>query len=250
LENNNTHQNLKEPKSRSLSLEEDTGDKTAAFIFDLNGTMIDDMQYHAHAWYDILNNDLEAGLTWDEVKVQMYGKNDELLERIFGKNHFPEPKIKELSIEKEKRYQQAYLPNLALIKGLQQFLEKAEQAGIPMAIGSAAIPFNINFVLDNLYLRHFFRAIVSADDVTISKPDPETFIKCAQLLNISPNHCIVFEDAPKGVEAAQNAGMACVVLTTMHEKAEFSSYKNIISFIKDYTSVTPFDFLDKNKLLQ
>jgi len=99
-------------------------------------------------------------------------------------------------------------------------------------------------------LRHFFRAIVSADDVTISKPDPETFIKCSQLLNISPNHCIVFEDAPKGVEAAKNAGMACVVLTTMHEKAEFSSYKNIISFIKDYTSVTPFDFLDKNKLLQ
>ena len=50
--------------------------------------MIDDMQYHAQAWYDILNNDLKAGLTWDEVKVEMYGKNSELLERIFGKNHF------------------------------------------------------------------------------------------------------------------------------------------------------------------
>ena len=219
--NNNTHQNIIATKSRPFSPGKWVGDK-AAFIFDLNGTMIDDMQYHARAWYDILNNDLNAGLTWDEVKVQMYGKNDELLERIFGKNHFPETRIKELSIEKEKRYQQAYLPNLALIKGLQSFLEKTQDAGIPMAIGSAAIPFNIDFVLDNLYLRHFFKGIVSADDVATSKPDPETFIKCAQLVNAEPNRCIVFEDAPKGVEAAQNAGMACVVLTTMHEKEEFA----------------------------
>ena len=214
-----------------------------AFIFDLNGTMIDDMQYHARAWYDILNHDLKAGLTQDEVNVQMYGKNNELLERIFGKHHFDETRMKQLSLEKERRYQQAYLPNLNLINGLQIFLERSEQAGIPMAIGSAAITFNIDFILDNLHIRHFFKAIVSADDVTTSKPDPETFIKCAELLNVSPENCIVFEDAPKGVEAAQNAGMDCVVLTTMHEKEEFSQYKNVIGFIEDYSSVNPAEFL-------
>lgn len=214
-----------------------------AFIFDLNGTMIDDMQYHARAWYDILNHDLKAGLTQDEVNMQMYGKNNELLERIFGKHHFDETRMKELSLEKERRYQQAYLPNLKLINGLQIFLERSEQAGIPMAIGSAAITFNIDFILDNLHIRHFFKAIVSADDVTTSKPDPETFLKCAELLNVSPENCIVFEDAPKGVEAAQNAGMDCVVLTTMHEKEEFSQYKNVIDFIEDYRSVNPAEFL-------
>lgn len=214
-----------------------------AFIFDLNGTMIDDMQYHERAWYDILNHDLKAGLTQDEVNMQMYGKNNELLERIFGKHHFDETRMKELSLEKERRYQQAYLPNLKLINGLQIFLESSEQAGIPMAIGSAAITFNIDFILDNLHIRHFFKAIVSADDVTTSKPDPETFIKCAELLNVSPENCIVFEDAPKGVEAAQNAGMDCVVLTTMHEKEEFSQYKNVIDFIEDYRSVNPAEFL-------
>ena len=92
-----------------------------AFIFDMNGTMIDDMAYHARAWYNILNDDLKAGLTWDEVKAQMYGKNDELLVRIFGDNHFSDEKMKELSIEKERRYQQAYLPNLALLNGLDNF---------------------------------------------------------------------------------------------------------------------------------
>ena len=215
-----------------------------AFIFDLNGTMIDDMQYHARAWYDILNNDLEAGLTWDEVKAQMYGKNDELLIRIFGDNHFTHEKIKELSIEKERRYQQAYLPNLAVLNGLQQFLEKTKESGILMAVGSAAIPFNIDFVLDNLNLRHYFKAIVSADDVVTSKPDPQTFLDCAALLNIAPADCLVFEDAPKGVEAAMNAGMSCVVLTTMHPKDEFKKYNNVIAFIEDYSEVSPQYFLN------
>jgi len=201
------------------------------------------MSYHIQAWYDILNNDLKAGLTWDDVKIQMYGKNDEVLARIFGENFLQPEELKELSFEKERRYQKAYLPNLKLIKGLQTFLEKAEQKGIVMAIGSAAIPFNIDFVLDNLQLRHFFKAIVSANDVVTSKPDPETFIKCAQLLNVAPEDCIVFEDAPKGVESAQNAGMQTVVLTTMHSKDEFADYKNVIAFIEDYESVSPIDFL-------
>lgn len=218
-----------------------------AFVFDLNGTMIDDMAYHVQAWYDILNNDFKAGLTWNDVKIQMYGKNDEVLARIFGENFLQPEDLKELSLEKERRYQKAYLPNLSLIKGLQQFLEKAKQMEIVMAIGSAAIPFNVDFVLNNLHLRHFFNAIVTADDVTISKPDPETFIKCAQLLKVTPGNCLVFEDAPKGVEAAQNAGMRTVVLTTMHSKDEFADYNNVIAFVEDYTSVSPSDFLYSDK---
>jgi beta-phosphoglucomutase len=208
-----------------------------AFIFDLNGTMIDDMHYHAEAWYDILNNDLDANLTWDEVKAEMYGKNDELLIRVLGENHFLKEKMMELSIEKEKKYQKAYLPRLQLIKGLQEFLVEAEKGKIPMGIGSAAIPFNINFVLDNLNIRHFFKAIVSADDVVTSKPDPETFTKCAQLLKGDTANCLVFEDAPKGVEAASNAGMKALVLTTMHGKNEFKNYKNVIGFVEDYSQL-------------
>ena len=206
-----------------------------AFIFDLNGTMINDMQYHIKAWFEILNTDLNAGLTWDEVKVEMYGKNDEVLERVFGKGKFSQEKMNELSFEKERRYQSAYLPDLKLINGLHAFLDKAVSAGIPMAIGSAAIPFNINFVLDNLHLHKYFPIVVSADDVVISKPHPETYLKAAQLLNVNPGQCIVFEDAPKGVEAAQNAGMKTIVLTTMHEKNEFEKYNNTLAFIKDYT---------------
>ena len=211
--------------------------KATAFLFDLNGTVIDDMHYHAAAWFDILNNDLGAGLTWEEVKVQMYGKNDELLIRIFGVNHFSQERIKELSVEKERRYQQAYLPQLKLMEGLQQLLDQSKAAGIKMAIGSAAIPFNIDFVLTNLKLYKYFPVVVSADDVFISKPNPETFLRCAELLGVKAKDCIVFEDAPKGVESANNAGMSCFVLTTTHPKEDFAAYDNIIGFAKDYTSL-------------
>ncbi|MFT3935080.1 MAG: HAD family phosphatase [Chitinophagaceae bacterium] len=207
----------------------------SAFLFDLNGTMVDDMEYHVKAWYDILNNDLQAGLDWPQVREQMYGKNSELLDRVFGANAFDEKRVHELSFEKERRYQSAYLPHLSLIAGLDAFMEKAEKQGISMAIGSAAIPFNIDFVLDNLHIRNRFKTIVSADDVAISKPHPETYLKAAAILNVPPSACVVFEDAPKGVEAAQNAGMKAVVITTMHEAHEFSAYSNILAFVKDYT---------------
>jgi beta-phosphoglucomutase len=206
-----------------------------AFIFDLNGTMIDDMQYHSAAWFSILNDDLKAGLTREEVKLQMYGKNEELLERIFGKGRFTQEEMANIARKKEQNYQTTFRPYLQLIAGLPALLEKADYSGIPMAIGSAAIPFNIDFVLDNLHIRHYFQAIVSADDVTISKPDPETFDKAARILGVPPKDCIVFEDAPKGVEAALRAGMSSIVLTTMHEKEEFHRYPNVLRYIADYT---------------
>jgi len=214
-----------------------------AFLFDLNGTMIDDMQFHLKAWYHILNDDLGANLSWEETKSHMYGKNSELLIRVFGKDRFTQEETDRLSLEKEKRYQQEYKPHLQLIPGLQQFLEKAHAMNIPMAIGSAATMFNVDFAVDNLNIRHYFKAIVSADHVHTSKPHPETFLKAAELIGIDPGNCLVFEDAPKGVEAAQNAGMPSVVLTTMHEKEEFATYNNIIQYIRDYTQLSPADLL-------
>jgi beta-phosphoglucomutase len=206
-----------------------------AFIFDLNGTMVNDMPYHTRAWFNLLNNDLGGNFTWEQVKPQMYGKNPEVLVRMFGADRFTPEEMRRISVEKELKYQKDFLPNLALLPGLHEFLETAYQKGIPMAIGSAAIPININFVLDNLNIRHYFKAIVSAEDVTFSKPNPETFLKAAQLLEREPTDCLVFEDVPKGAETAANAGMPAVILTTTHEPAEFTEFKNILHFASDFT---------------
>lgn len=204
-----------------------------AFLFDLNGTMIDDMEYHIKAWYRILN-ELGAEISMERTKEECYGKNHELLDRVFPGRFSLEEKNK-MSIEKERQYQDEFRPHLQLLAGLPEVLERYHSKGIKMAIGSAAIMFNIDFVLDGLGIRHYFQAIVSADDVANSKPDPETYLKCAGLLHISPSDCLVFEDAPKGVDAAANAGMDCFVLTTMHHKDEFTQ-QNIIGFAKDFTN--------------
>lgn len=205
-----------------------------ALIFDLNGTMINDMDYHTRGWLYLLNNVLGGNFTWDEVKPQMYGKNKEVLVRMFGAGRFTDEEMERLSIEKERRYQQEFLPNLALLPGLLEFLEKAYQFGIPMGIGSAAIPFNIDFVLDNLNIRHYFSAVVSADDVTFSKPNPETFLKVAEQLNVEPTDCLVFEDVPKGAETAENAGMKAIIMTTTHKADEFSAMQNVLHFAEDF----------------
>ena len=206
-----------------------------AIIFDLNGTMINDMEYHIRAWTEILNEEMKAGMTYEQIKKQMYGKNSELFIRVFGEGKMSEEEMESWSMEKEKRYQKAYKPHVQLIKGLDQFLKTAHEKNIPMAIGSAAIPFNINFILDILDIRKYFSAVVSADDVEISKPHPETFLKAARLLKMDPADCVVFEDAPKGVEAAKNAGIPCVVLTTLHTREEFVKSDHIVAFIQDYT---------------
>jgi len=209
---------------------------TKAFLFDLNGTMIDDMKYHIAAWHRIVN-ELGAGISLEQMKAQCYGKNEEVVERILpGK--FSLEKRRQMGFKKEEQYQKEFRPHLMLIDGLETFLAEASKQNIKMAIGSAAIMFNIDFVLDGLNIRHYFDALVSADDVVKSKPDAETFLKCAERLNVLPQDCIVFEDAPKGVEAAANAGMRCVVLTTMHEQHEFGAYKNIICFTSDYVSLS------------
>jgi beta-phosphoglucomutase len=206
-----------------------------ALLFDLNGTIIDDMEFHTKAWQHLFNNDLGATMSWEDTKKEMYGKNQEVLVRVFGSERFKQAEMDELSIEKERRYQKEFFPHLALIPGLAGLLEDAWQKHTPMAIGSAAIPFNIDFVLDNLNIRHYFKAIVSADDVKLSKPNPETFLNAAALLQMNPTDCLVFEDTPKGAETALNAGMKCIVLTTTHRQHEFDHLDNVLYFAPDYT---------------
>ena len=206
---------------------------SAAFIFDMNGTIIDDMPWHIKIWNQVFN-EYGANHSLEQSKEELYGKNGEILERIFpGK--FTDAEKDALEVEKEKRYQQLYRNEMKLINGLDNFFAKAREHNIDIGLGTAAIRFNVDFILDGLDIRRYFKAIVAEEDVSISKPHPETFLKCASLMNIPPQNCIVFEDSPKGVETAANAGMQCVVITTMHHKEEFAQYNNILFVMEDYT---------------
>ncbi|HYF70662.1 MAG TPA: HAD family phosphatase [Ohtaekwangia sp.] len=206
-----------------------------AFIFDMNGTMINDMHYHEMAWHDVLVNQLQAPLTLEQVRHQLYGRADEMFDRVFGPGRFSKAEVNAISLKKESRYREEFLPHLALIDGLKAFLDKTKSTGIALAIGTAAPVLNINFVLDNLNLRDYFPVVIGPEDVVESKPHPEVFLKAANHLGISPQHCVVFEDAPKGIESALRAGMDAVGITSYHTADELRN-DNLLFTIDDYTS--------------
>lgn len=216
--------------------------KAGAFLFDLNGTMINDMNYHITAWHRILN-ELGAMISLEKMKEECYGKNHELIERILPGRFSIQEKDK-MSLEKERQYQHDFKPHLKLVDGLDNFLKRAHGSGIKLGIGSAAIMFNIDFVLDGLGIRNYFDVLISADDVIRSKPDPETWLTCAQTMQLAPSDCLVFEDSPKGAESALNAGMKCIIITTEYKEEEFRQYKNVIRFIKDFNDIYVNDFLE------
>jgi beta-phosphoglucomutase len=101
-------------------------------------------------------------------------------------------------------------------------------------VATSAPPPNIVFTLDELDLRRHFDTVVGAADVRQGKPHPDVFLKAAEKLGVDPADCIVFEDAPMGVEAARRAGMRAVVITTTLPAEAFSEFDNVIAIVSDY----------------
>ncbi|MCC6723614.1 MAG: HAD-IA family hydrolase [Saprospiraceae bacterium] len=201
-------------------------------IFDMDGTMVDNMMVHHRAWQRKLA-ELGLDLSIDEVKENIHGINEEILERIFG-DRFTVEERRRISWEKEAAYREIFLPELRLVNGLQDFLEKAKAAGIPMAIGTAAPTENVDFVMDNLNLRPYFTGVFDAKSVTKGKPDPEIFHVAAAAMGLTTAECLIFEDSVTGAEAARRAGAKAVIVTTTHSREEFAHFNHIVRFVEDY----------------
>lgn len=212
-------------------------------IFDMDGTMIDNMMVHHRAWQKQLAS-LGLEMSLEEVQEKIHGVNHEILKRLFGDRFTMEERL-QIANEKEAAYREIFLPELQLIEGLADFLSEIHQAGIPMAIGTAAPPENAHFVLDNLDLRPYFKGVFHSDSVKKGKPDPEIFELAAASMGLKANECLVFEDSVAGAATAHNAGSQSVIITTTHQEAEFKAFPNILRFIKDYRSIRvkdlPFD---------
>jgi HAD superfamily hydrolase (TIGR01509 family) len=201
-------------------------------IFDMDGTMVDNMMVHHRAWQRKLA-ELGLDLSIDEVKEKIHGINEEILERIFG-DRFTFEERRRISWEKEAAYREIFLPELRLVPGLQGFLERAKAANIPMAIGTAAPTENVDFVMDKLSLRPYFSGVFDAKSVTKGKPDPEIFHVAAAAMGLSTADCLIFEDSLTGAEAAKRADARTIIVTTTHAIEEFAHFDHIIKFIKDF----------------
>ncbi|MFM2266647.1 MAG: hypothetical protein RL757_87 [Bacteroidota bacterium] len=208
-----------------------------AFIFDMDGTLVDNMAYHNLAWQSVLHDfGIEASM--EDVHNKAFGIGDEAYERFFG--HRADPETVAAFIDaKEARYRQLYGEKRALIAGVQRFLERSQAAGIPMAIGTGSQVPNMEFIVDGLNIRPFFGAIVTAEQVKKGKPNPETFLIAAEKLGVAPENCIVFEDVPSGAQAAHNAGMKSVLLTTLFDRKLLSQQPSVLKIITNYQRLNP-----------
>jgi len=190
-----------------------------AAIFDMDGVIVDNHHYHVKAW-EVFCNKHNIQFTESDFRAKYFGKNNgDILSGLMGFQLSTEL-VELLGEEKELLYRKIYKDHIKPVEGLVEFLNLLKQKGIKTAVATSAPLSNLDFVLDNLEVRHLFDKVVDASMVTKGKPDPEIYIKAAKLLEISPEHCIVFEDSISGIKSGQNAGMKVIALITTHKKEE------------------------------
>ena len=207
-----------------------------ALIFDMDGTMIDNMMVHHRAWQRKLA-ELGLEMSLEEVHQNVHGVNTEILVRLFGNRFTPEER-QIISDEKEAEYRRIFEPELELFKGLSEFFHELKGQNIPMGVGSAAPPVNVDFVMNGLDLWHYFDTVKHSDDVENGKPHPEVYLKLMDEMEVSSEEVIIFEDTPAGAEAARRAGCKVIVVTSTHQPDEFSNNDKVIKFISDFTEVS------------
>ncbi len=216
---------------------------TRAFIFDMDGTLVDNMRFHGAAWQTML---FENGVETDaqEFLVKTAGKtNREIIPNFF--KDATEERLFELGLRKETIYRELFLPERQAIEGAIEFLEAAKTLGVKMAVATAAPVANMEFVLDGLELRRFFDAITTAADVSHGKPNPEVFLKSAEKLGVNPKHCLVFEDAVGGFEAAHRAGMKSIGIATVNSIEDILKLASVIEAHENFSNIKPQELIER-----
>lgn len=207
--------------------------KLKAVLFDIDGTLLDNNDYHKRAWMKYLKGEGKE-ISDDEFKDKISGRtNLDAVQHIYDKE-MSEEEAEKYYLKKEEIYRTLYEPHIAPIKGLIGFLKELQQQNITMALATSGIQVNIDFMFEHVPIKQYFKTIIQSKDIKNGKPDPEIFIKTAEALGIPAANCVVFEDSTSGVEAGKAAKMKVVALTTTHTPKELDAADLIIN---DYTGV-------------
>lgn len=183
-------------------------DGFAALILDMDGTLVDSGQLHEMAWIETLNHysiPIDRALMRSLAGVPTLGTVELLLERFNIRTTTPAAEIHHFKERFVRENLDTQVKPTALIEIVKRY------HGIkPMAVGTGAQTAEALHILEICGLDKYLDTVVGADQVTNPKPAPDTFLRCAELLGVPPEHCVVFEDAKLGMEAATRAGMTVV----------------------------------------
>ena len=180
-----------------------------AVLWDMDGTLIDSEEFHWISWRNTLAEE-GIGITREQFLSSFGQRNDSIIPRWLGTAATP-TRIERISNAKEELYRHLLRQHgISPLPGVANWVHRLHQEGWLQAIASAAPRANVDAVLEALSATHIFQGIVSAEDVHQGKPDPEVYLTAAARLGVSPDRCIVVEDAFAGVEGARRAGMKSI----------------------------------------
>jgi len=204
----------------------------------MDGVLVDTGEFHYKAWSEVL---AEHGIRYTrESHRKTFGMNNAgILSHLLGKQLTPEL-LSGIGDIKEARFRAAVRGHAKPLPGVRMWLERLQRTGFRQGIASSTPMANIDVLIDELGLRGFFDAIVSGVDMP-GKPEPTLFLTVAERLGVSPESCVVVEDAVAGVEAARQAGMLCIAVTSTNDADALS----VADVIVDRLDALPEDVFER-----
>lgn len=216
---------------------------TKAIIFDMDGTMIDSMPHHSSTWLDFAQKHGVA-MEIDELMRRTTGRTGlECVRLILDQPNLDEAQAWALVHEKERLYRDIFGPIFQEVKGFTAFHKATRARGLQVGVGTAGDIHNVEFALGHLKMDPPPMAIARGDEGLSGKPTPAIFLAVAQRMGMLPAHCIVFEDAPFGIEAARRAGMRAVAICTTNTPEELAG-PHVIATVHNYEELLQSNFLE------
>jgi beta-phosphoglucomutase len=182
-----------------------------AAIFDLDGTIVDNMPVHVEAFAIFVRRHGLSPLDMDDRKRLDGRRNREIFPDLFGRD-LSDAEQERYADEKEALYRELSAGRLEPVRGLIELLDRLDAHRVPFAIATSAPPANVRHTLEELHLDSRIGCIVRGDEVARGKPFPDVFLAAAAKLGVEAGACVAFEDAPIGIAAARAAGMKTVAV--------------------------------------
>jgi HAD superfamily hydrolase (TIGR01509 family) len=198
------------------------GGPVRGVVFDLDGTLVDNMELHERA-FAVFGERHRLPALDPDTEVRLRGtRNTDIFPALFGRE-LTMDEVRAYSDEKEALYRELSKGGLVALAGLDRLLRRLESQGIPAVVATSGPAENVEHTLREIGLGSRLQSVVRADQVPRGKPHPDIFLAAAARIGADPRSCLAFEDTPAGVEGAQAAGMTTVAITTRLSPEAFTA---------------------------